>query len=63
LGYKAVKQALDDLGNDEKFIVIVQEVWKDFDLSIYYGEKAKKHNHRFLTKSIGLEPNEGDCND
>lgn len=54
LGYKAVKQALDGLDNDEKFAVIVQEVWKDSDLSIYYGEKAKNRNHRFLTKSIGV---------
>ncbi len=58
LGYKAVKQALDGLDNDEKFAVIVQEVWKDSDLSVYYGEKAKRRNHRFLTKSIGLEPDD-----
>jgi Putative amidoligase enzyme len=53
-GLEGVRTMLDGLDNDKLFSFIVQEIWKDPEMSTYYGEKAAHHNHGYLSKSIGV---------
>jgi len=55
LGLAGVKKALDGMGCDDMFRLIMREVWQDYPLSDYYAEKARRHAHGYLTESISLE--------
>jgi hypothetical protein len=53
LGYEGVKAALSGLSTDEMFIFIVQKVWNDGDLTLYYALRGQNMDGTYLTTSVG----------
>ena len=53
LGYEGVKEALSGLNVDELFTFVTQEIWRDGELTIYYGTKARDMDGCYLTTSVG----------